>query len=182
MLRDLLENSVDNTRMQRILGSPERPTVSQAPVAPPSLKPPPRQANRGSTSASPARTPAPLGAANAQMVDAYDEMHGILMELAARHVPMPSGPWWQESASDHLRLFWSHLFRAIYVALVPASWRTRSGGDDANQMLLNGSQSDTSFRKSDKPMLSKHNSLALDDGTEIGTNESGNPEVGLRGA
>ena len=73
------------------------------------------------------------GAANAEMVEALEEMRQMLSTLSASGTPMPSGrDWTHESAATHFGMSWQHLCRALHVSI--SGWRRHGPPPDSTDL------------------------------------------------
>ncbi|KOO26352.1 cyclic nucleotide-binding protein [Chrysochromulina tobinii] len=147
ILRDLLDSRADNTQYHPLARSPQRQDASEPLIpSPPKVPPPAPQFLTKSSSKKRAPNTPLHNDTTRRYQEAYDEMHDILSALHVAQVDLPGNPWRQVKCWDHLGYFWKHMFRAIYVCIVPASSRQ--------------------FGKS---------SDELDDGTEYETDSEGAP-------
>ena len=124
ILRDLLDSRADNTQYHPLARSPQRQDASE-PLIPTPPKVPPPAPQFLTKSSSKKRAPnTPLHSDTTRRYqEAYDEMHDILSALHVAQVDLPGNPWRQVKCWDHLKYFWKHMCRAIYVCIVPASSR-----------------------------------------------------------
>jgi len=145
ILRDLLEHA-ENTRGVQHLFSTEHPRTRERParrplgseeISPPTVPRPSLQflgkarskARQPTIRRLSQKSVAPSAASQTNVAKACDEMHSLLYALQSQGVRMPAVPWREESCSEHLRLFRRHMGRALYLSLVPASWRPRSSSN-----------------------------------------------------